>query len=343
VRAAPADRGPHAHLVAELVRHCESVILVSDGRGPFQSAEIELLRQASELGRGVFFAVTPANEHGTWAEVVRRNQTTLARQLPELALRPWHPVSRSGTSVLELRDSVLAWSRDRRRPRPRRAPAIRVAPDAADTGWGDVLLVEVERAHRVTLGCAERELAQLRTLAAANRLDVEQLGRRLTDLSRALAIEVGRTVEVALDTVLRKVLLRPPDADVLERVGAALQRDIAERCCGATDCVRALRVTGTAAAVVSTARGALASAELTPAGGVLPPLSIGLTTNCLPMLRAAGPTGVDPVARESAWVGRAVESLSRELERELSRQFTYLGQATSDLIADGLDHDLLLV
>jgi hypothetical protein len=61
------------------------------------------------------------------------------------------------------------------------------------------------------------------------------------------------------------------------------------------------------------------------------------------MLRAADPTGVDPVARESAWVGRAVESLSRELERELSRQFTYLGQATSDLITDGLDHDLLLV
>ena len=47
--------------------------------------------------------------------------------------------------------------------------------------------------------------------------------------------------------------------------------------------------------------------------------------------------------REQAWVARAVDSLERELDRELSRQFTYLGQATSDLIADGLDHDLLLV
>ncbi len=343
VRAVPADRGPHAHLVADLVRQCESVILVSDGRGPFQPAEIDLLRQASELGKGVFLAVTHANEHGTWADVVLRNQNTLARQLPELALRAWHPVTRSGTSMLELRDSVLAWSRDRRRPAPRRAPAIRVAPGAADTGWRDVLRVEVERAHGAALACAERELGQLRTLAGNGRLRVEQLDRRLASLSRTVAAQVRRAVETALDGVLRTVLLSPPDAGALERVAVVLQRDVAERCCANTTCVRALRVTGTAAAVVATAREALDIGDLTSAGGVLPPLWIGLTSNCLPMLRSPASTGVDQVSRESVWVCRALESLSRELERELSRQFTYLGQATSDLIVDGLDHDLLLV
>jgi hypothetical protein len=40
---------------------------------------------------------------------------------------------------------------------------------------------------------------------------------------------------------------------------------------------------------------------------------------------------------------RAVRAVEVELGLELSRQFTYLGQAAADLIGDGLDHDLLLV
>jgi hypothetical protein len=336
VRATPAHQ---SRLVADLVRQCESIILVTDGRGPYQPAEIDLLRCASELGRGVFFAVTHADEDDSWPRVVRDNQMTLARSLPELALLPWHTVSRSGASVLELRDSVLAWSRDRRRPRRRRAPAIRIAPNAAESGWRDVLRVEVERAHRRAVACVEREMAHLRARIADNRLCVEELGRRLRTLSVALAIEARAAVDAAVDTVLRRVLACPPGIDVLDRVSVALQRDVAERCCGATTCLRALRITGTAAAAIATAREAVAGGSLLPdrTTGVLPPLSIGLTTNCVPMMRGTRVQGT------TAWVARAVDSLERELDRELSRQFTYLGQATSDLIADGLDHDLLLV
>jgi hypothetical protein len=359
VRAVTADQGHHARLVGELVRKCESVILVTDGRCPYQPAEIDLLRCASRLGKGVFFAVTHADENAAWPEVVQANQAMLAQQMPELALRPWYTLSRSGSSVLELRDGVLAWSRDQRRPRRRRAPAIRVAPEAAESGWRESLRIEVERAHRSVAECAEREMTWLRALAADGRLDVEEFDLRLRSLSIALAAEIRRSVNVAIETVLCRVLVRPPDREVLDRVGVVLQRDVAERCCGSTTCFRALRITGTAAAAIATAREAVASGGLLSdrASGVLPPLSIGLTTNCVPMLRGrAGTTSGSASAstsggtsasgageREQAWVARAVDSLERELDRELSRQFTYLGQATSDLIADGLDHDLLLV
>jgi hypothetical protein len=355
VRAATADQGHHARLVGDLVRKCESVILVTDGRGPYQPAEIDLLRCASRLGKGVFFAVTHADENAGWPEVVQANQATLAQQMPELALRPWHTLSRSGSSVLELRDSVLAWSRDQRRPRRRLAPAIRVAPEAAESGWRDLLRVEVERAHSSVAECAEREMTWLRALAADGRLDVEEFGVRLRSLSVALAAETRRSVDAAIETVLCRVLVRPPDPEVLDRVGVVLRRDVAERCCGSTTCFRAIRVTGTAAAAIATSREAVASGGLLSdrASGVLPPLSIGLTANCVPMLRgragttsgnASGSTSASGAGeREQAWVARAVDSLERELDRELSRQFTYLGQATSDLIADGLDHDLLLV
>ena len=346
VRAVPADRGHHCELVADLVRQCDSVILATDGRAPYQPAEIDLLRYASGLGKGLFFAVTHADENAAWPEVVRANQATLVRLAPELALRPWHPVSRSGPSVLELRDGVLAWSRDQRRPRRRRSPAIRVAPDAAESAWPELLRVEVDRAHRATADHVEREMARLRALLADGALDVEELGRRLRGLSVALAAQARTSVDAAIEAVLCRVLVRPPDRDVLDRVGVALQRDVAERCCGSTTCFRALRVTGTAAAAIATAREAVVSGILLPdpTSGVLPPLSIDLTTNCVPMLRGAACTSENGVpGRERAWVARAIESLERELDRELSRQFTYLGQATSDLIADGLDHDLLLV
>jgi hypothetical protein len=242
-----------------------------------------------------------------------------------------------------------------------------VAPEAAESGWREWLRIEVERAHRGVAECAEREMTWLRALAADGRLDVEEFGLRLRSLSNALAAETRRSVDAVIETVLCRVLVRPPDREVLDRVGVVLQRDVAERCCGSTTCIRALRVTGTAAAAIATAREAVASGGLLSdrTSGVLPPLSIDLTANCVPMLRGrAGTTsGSAPAGtsastsastsvstsasgageREQAWVARAVDSLERELDRELSRQFTYLGQATSDLIADGLDHDLLLV
>jgi hypothetical protein len=166
---------------------------------------------------------------------------------------------------------------------------------------------------------------------------VAGFGECLNQFSANLAQRARRAVDEALATVLRRVLLSPPDADVLGRIGAALRHDLAERCCGSRTAMRALRITGTAAVAIATTRDPGA-----PAGaGVLPPLSIGLTANCVPMTAAT--LDDDGAARESAWIARAIATLATELDRELAWQFTLLGQAVADLILDGLDHDLLLI
>ncbi len=210
VRAVPAERGPHAHLLADLVERCESVILVTDGRGPFQPAEIELLRRATELGKGVFFAVTTL----TGMSPGRRSCSATKPRWPAEHCRPspspWHPVTRSRAGVLELRDSVLAWSRDRRRPRPRRAPAIQVAPDAADTRWRGDGVGDGDRPGPRAGG----QLCRPGSRSAPGRwpsraVGGEELGHRCARCRGPLAVEARRSVPAAIDTVLRTVLVAP--------------------------------------------------------------------------------------------------------------------------------------
>jgi hypothetical protein len=337
-RATTANDGTRHRLVDELVRRCPALILVTDGRQPYQPAELDLVDLATELGRCVFLAVSRAYDANNWPDVVWANQTTLARRFPQLALRSWHLVGRPEPDLADLRGELLDWAKVHAAPPPRRLPAIRVASDAVESNWRDVLRVQVDTACLRAKTCGARELARLRRLADVGQLGIEELGRGLQQLSLTLATEVHLAVDRVVDTVLQRVLAEPPDDRVLERVALSLQRDVAERCGGASACFRALQVTGTAVAAVATSRHAVAGlvAHSDAHRGVLPPLGIGLTAN-----RPAAPDS--PGLRERAWVDRAIAAVDAELDRELSRQFTFLGQATADLIADGLDHDLLLV
>lgn len=337
-RAVTANDGTRHRLVDALVRCCPALILVTDGRQPYQPAELDLLEAAVELGRCVFLAVSRAYDASSWPDVVWANQTTLARRFPQLALRSWHLVGRPEPDLADLRDELLAWAKAHVAPPPRRLPAIRVASGAVESNWRDVLRAQVEAACIRAKACAARELGRLHRLSDVGQLGIEELGRGLQQLSLTLATEVHLAVDRVVDTVLQRVLAEPPDDRVLDRVALSLQRDVAERCGGASACFRALRVTGTAAAAVATSRHAVAGlvAHSDAHRGVLPPLGIGLTAN-----RPAAPGAARSCER--AWVDRAIEAVDAELDRELSRQFTFLGQATADLIADGLDHDLLLV
>lgn len=345
VRAVTADDDEHRRLVSDLVEQCESLVLVTDGRCPYQPAELDLLRAACDQGKGVFLAVTHADENAAWPAVVRANQHTLARGFPDLVLRPWHPVVRSTGNLPELRHGVLAWARAQRQPVARRADPIRIALDAFDSGWRELLRNEVDAARQSAGECAAAELARLRERLTLVGFGVTDLERTLRSLSATLAWQTHGAVDQLISRVLGRVLAEAPDASVLSRVAVALQRDVAERCCGHATCFRSLRVTGTAVAAIATSREGVSVTDGHATTAVLPPLGIGLTPNCLPMLRAlAVDEDADRAAvRVRAWMDRAVRAVEVELGLELSRQFTYLGQAAADLIGDGLDHDLLLV
>jgi hypothetical protein len=89
----------------ELIGGCDRLVLVSDGRSPYEEAELELLRAASGRGLPVVLAVTHTDESALWPEVVLANQARLARSVPDLAFHPWHPV---GAARSDLREGLAA-------------------------------------------------------------------------------------------------------------------------------------------------------------------------------------------------------------------------------------------
>jgi hypothetical protein len=245
----------------------------------------------------------------------------------------------------------------------RRDPPVRVAADAAGSGWAALLATEVDQARERVGRFLDRELIALRRAVAppsgrpgvveppapadpgAAAGPAERLGTGLQALSVALAAEVRAAVGGVLAAVLGRVLVAPSDPSTLTRVRAVLRDDVAERCSGLAVCYRALRVTATGAAAVATSREPVASLaahaeHAEHADAVLPPLGVGLTTNCLPVVRALASGSA---LGERDWVNRAVASLAPVLGLELDHQFGALRAAIEDLVAEGLDHDMLLI
>lgn len=103
-RVVPADDVYHS-LPFDLIRSCDRLVLVSDGRRPYEEAELELLQAASNRSLPVVLAVTHTDESALWPEVVLANQARLARCVPDLAFHPWHPV---GAARSDLRDGLDA-------------------------------------------------------------------------------------------------------------------------------------------------------------------------------------------------------------------------------------------
>jgi hypothetical protein len=99
------ESDPHHQLPHDLVARADRVLLVWDGRRPYEECELQLLRAASDRGLPVLLAVTHGDESAQWPEVVLANQLSLARSVPSLAFHSWHPISECRT---ELRNSLYA-------------------------------------------------------------------------------------------------------------------------------------------------------------------------------------------------------------------------------------------
>ncbi len=341
----------------ELLERSGCLVLVSDGRYPFEPAEVDLVQAAHARGLAVFVALTHVDEHATWPQVVCANQAKLVRRAPDLALHSWYPLTRTGAGVADLRRAIAAWAGEHREhaDRWRKLPVIRLAVDAAASAWYQQLCAGIDAAHRRVLDTAGHELPRLRDRldqatsdaaapgAAAPGVGVaERLEIGLQALSVMLAAELRRGVDGVLDAVLSRVLAHPLDPPALARVRRALRQDLSQRCCERSTCFRILRITGSGAAALSSSPEPVAvlAAHQDEAGIVLPPLGIGLTVHCHPMISAAG------AHRRTwlrAWIARAVTAVEAELARELAGQFRNLRLAVVDLVSEGLDHDLLLV
>jgi len=368
VRAVTPAQGEDSLAVALLAR-CDALVLVTDGRLPFQPAELDLLRAARQRRQAVFVAMTHVDERAGWPEVVEVNQALLAREARDLALRPWYAVGRAGSDAPELRRALFGWATSVPRPGARRPRAIapRIRPDAAGSGWREVLSDAIERERAAVAAWANHMIDDLRLagpqtdpsdpaggagLAAQDRPCAAEdstgpavrLAGALQSASVALAADLTAATDRILALVLAEVLSSGPDAAVLDRVRSALRRDVARRSSDLARCYRALRITRTGIVAVSTSREPVAAllAHAGPDSGVLPPLGIGLTANCFPGRPTAESCGAEALIPSSPWIARCVEALAIELPKELDRQFAQLHQSIADLVSDSIDHDVLL-
>ncbi len=75
------------------------------------------------------------------------------------------------------------------------------------------------------------------------------------------------------------------------------------------------------------------------APALLPPLGVGLSTSCYRHWRNPGNADVD-VAR--SWMQRALRAVDVELSRAVTHRFEILAQRLSVLLADAVDHEIML-
>jgi hypothetical protein len=352
-RVLTADDTAHHAMVHGLLADCGGLVLVTDGRSAFRSPEIDLLRAAVAWDRAIFLVVAHCDESEEWPDVVLANQASLANELPRLAFEPWYPLGSRRSGVADLRWALTSWADEERRrvgrpPVPPVAPKIRIASSAATSGWAQTLELEVGNARRSTERLAGRLLASV----AAQHLAVEPaqvpaaLDQALQKASTAITAKIRAASDAVLAAVWERVLAEPANETTTRRIRDALRAELALADGGERECYRALLVTTTAAAAAVTVPTPLAGLEahaLAAAEGVLPPIGLGLTTNCLSLWR--GPTEGDPAqaATMRRWAQRAVTAIEVELQREITRQYEHLHRAVTELVSDGIDHDILLV
>jgi hypothetical protein len=364
---------------ADLVGLADAVVLVTDGRAPVQRTEVDLLRAATLRQRPIFFAVAQADQAVNWPDVVRANQEILARQLPPMAFEPWYALGPASSPIGDLRRMLIDWAgqqpgggaaliRIAAHPRP---GSGRAAP------WRTVLTGALDRARDGVAAEAIRQLTEVRVgCLTAPEVRIE-LDRRLQACSVALTLHLRGAAARVLQTVLPEVLLDPAGADPagadpagagvagvdpagssrpvaagapptgslidcpVERMLAAVRRQIADEEVGDSECYRAVLVTTNGdVAKVSLPRPlpGLTAHAYDPAGAVLPPLGIGLTASCLPPCQEP-----DPGEPDLHWATRVVEAVGEALSGELDRQLDQLGRVVADLIADGCRRGVLLV
>lgn len=321
-------------------------------------AELEFLVGAGKAPTTVFFAFW-AGDAARWAADAARGsdlhtrmaayRDVVASRVPRFEQAPWFlvtPQGAPGPGVADLRQALLDWSAGtpaadgvRRR--------VTTAADGHESGWEELLGRLVTAAQ---YGVRQAVTTELDTIHARCADDLTSDGSRsrmpaaLDREMHALSLRCVDEVDAAVAGIVRRVfdhvLAEAPHDDVLRRVAGALRRGIEE---DAPDLARVLLVTSTSGAVAAvsgtTAAGALSAYQTRAAQGVLPPLGVGLSASCYRKWRDPG-AGVD-AARD--WLEEAIRGVELALQRALTERFEAVQQVLNGLVADTVDHGLLLV
>jgi hypothetical protein len=354
--------GPaYSRIVLDAAERGGAMLLVAAAPMPLGEPELELAVQAIERGVVVFLALSQAM---SGAVAVARAEAE--RHAPVLAELAWFAVDDpSLDGVAALRESVVRWAADERgrrflvgagaaaAGRPERTGPIRVSPDAADSGWEELLEREIKwRCHavwqRVAIELAHIHLRGVHELifgAGCPGLPYT-LDRELHALSIFATRQLDSAVAALVDQLLPQVLAAAPDEHGLRLIGATLRRTLDDEVPAGRARDRVLLVTSTSGLAVVSGTGAevnLASYRTAPTGpmaAVAAPIGIALTGGCYLFWRDPAHADADKCRY---WLQRVVREVESELRRELELRFRELSRGVVALLQDAFEHGIVLI
>lgn len=327
-------------------------------------ADLDLLTAVAGAGVTVFFAVVPG-PHG-WPAPPRQprglaaaaalHREVVARAVPALDGADWFAVDPFASDTTYLRRALAEWAAWEGLRRAGDNPpvadgatrTVRVPRTTADPDW-------VDRLDRLIRGTANRLRQQLALeLANIHLRCVQQivfgpgcaglpaaLDREVEALSLLAVADGDAAVAGIVDEAFAMVFGEAPDEGVRRRVAAAVRRGFADHP-AARDLDRVLLVTGTggvATVVGLPAVAAQAGYPLEQGRAILPPWGIALSEGCYQAWRDQD--RADTGAARS-WLQRALREIEVELSREVLRRFEALRLSLTGVLADAVDHGLLL-
>ncbi|MFE0592289.1 hypothetical protein [Micromonospora echinospora] len=319
----------------------------ADGTAPVDDATSA--DDAAAAGGRPAAGVSPSDPVGL---AVQTQRAALLAAVPELAAAPWFPF-RPG-DVRALRRALVGWAAEEGSRRLATAvPAaphrtVPVAPDAHGRDWAAGLDRQA-RAHaqrirqHLSLELAHIHLRAVQEIVFGSgcvglpRL----LDREAHALSQLATSECDRAVDRMVRDTGAEVLGAPPDDTTYRRICTAVRSVLAgQRADRSLE--RALLVTSAGDLTEVTGAGALAALDGhpgAPRAGVLPPVAVAVAGGCY--LHFWGSGSADPGGARS-WLQHVLRELDRELQREVSHRIEAVRRALGVVLAEAVDHGILL-
>jgi len=315
--------------------------LLAGDRSP-APAEVNFLTEVAARRAAIFLAV-PRGAGGA--------RVALLSAVPALAAATWCAVDPETGDTGALRRALVEWAGLQQLDRaeePTVQRTVRIPAGVHGSDWADRLAGRVRESDRRVRERLAADLADLHHRCARAVDDLgcaalpEVLDREVHALSVQAVAGCAAAVDWILDASVAQVLEATPDESVRRRVAEAVRRGLADDP-EAGELDRVLLVTTTGG--VATLTGARAVAALAAWSGpadrsaILPHLGVGLSGGCHPHWRKPANADVD---RARAWLDRVVHAVELELAAELSRRLDAVRRSLVVVLADAVDHGLLL-
>ncbi|MDX5459498.1 hypothetical protein ACGFI5_20585 [Micromonospora tulbaghiae] len=366
-------------VLRDAVGRAGALLFVISADQAFSAAELHLLAEVARTRVEVFFAVTPgvtgpaapgdgaraqdraaSGRNGSARRLdpvsvsIEAHRAALLAAVPALTPARWFPARRA--ELPQLRRALVGWAADEVLRRGSDRPPVPAGAHGRVPVLGGVEPGELaDRIDRQARACARRIRQHLALELANIHLRVVQeivfgvgcaglpqmLDRELEALSLLATAQCDEAVRGLVDEAAARVFGAPLAEGVRRRITHAVRWGLADHPDG-PELDRVLLVTSTAGVAGLTGAGALDALAGLPGAQrdeVLPPVGVALNGGCWQHWRAPGNNDAN-AAR--SWSQRALREVELELSREVSRRFEVIRLSLGAVLADAVDHGILL-